>query len=55
MSTDSKRIPVHLSRNPERAISVIRSFPAVYATAFGGVAMGSMKENEAASVAVTIR
>jgi len=55
ISTDSRKIPVHLSRNPGMAKSVIFSLPAVYATALGGVAMGSMKEKEEAMVAVTMR
>lgn len=37
------------------AKSVMRSLPAVYATALGGVAMGSIKEKEEAIVAVTMR
>jgi len=55
ISTDSRKIPVHLSRNPGMAKSVIFSLPAVYATALGGVAMGSMKEKEEAMVAVIMR
>ena len=55
ISTDSRKIPVHLSKNPGTAKSVIRSLPAEYATALGGVAMGSIKEKDEANVAVTIR
>lgn len=55
MSMDSKRILVYLSRNLERVILVICSFLVVYVIVFGGVVMGSMKENEVVSVVVIIR
>lgn len=55
ISTESRKIPKHLSMKPGMTRSVILSLPAVYAIALGGVAMGSMKEKEEAMVAVTMR